>query len=100
MGVLLLGEETLNIPPQKLSTRSLLCVIACHPLYGLTKFIDLTCPQLYLNFGNSDNWPWYLSGALLTKPLAQIFQCKTADVRPWDCCSHIYVWAVGATESP
>lgn len=37
-GVLPLQEEQLSILPLELFTRSTLCGIACHPLWGLTKY--------------------------------------------------------------
>ena len=31
------------------------------------------CPWLHLNHGNTDSWPWCSSGAVFTKPPAQIY---------------------------
>jgi len=36
--VLLLGEEPLTLPLEKLFTRSALCGVTCHSLHRLTKY--------------------------------------------------------------
>ena len=79
--VLLLGEEPLTLPLEKLFTRSALwchlsLAVQAHKVHSFWQ-----CALSNLNQENLGSWPGWPLGALLTKPLEKLHWNRTVEVR-------------------
>lgn len=92
-----LGKELLNTPLQDLFNGKctlwscLSPIVQAHQVHSLGH-----CLQDYFSCGNSGNQTQCPSGAVLTKPLAQISWLRTTEVKHWNCHDHTLGLSIGA----